>query len=92
MGDPLDNNPETFAYSDIKAVILTRDASPEAMKAVSKLLRQTFVDSPDYGRGPLYTWIDPAATAAIGAARAVRAKVGNGDVIKDVLTPLKLWS
>lgn len=79
-----------FPYSNIKAVVLTGDASDSGMKSMRDLLNNHFWDLPQRREGPVLTNLHPKAVGALGAARAVRASDVNDDPIDDVVAALKL--
>ena len=73
-----------FPYSAIKAIILTGDASDNGMRTIHEILRKVFDDLPQCASGNIFTSLRPSHVVALGAARAVRAKVVNEDILRDV--------
>ena len=71
-------------YYDIKGIILTGDASEKGIREMDKILRQVFDDLPKCVWGNIFTDLKHSHVMALGAARAVRSKVENGDVLRDV--------
>ena len=79
---------DRFSYYDIKGIILTGDASEGGMHAMDNILRQVFADLPQCSSGNIFTDLLPSHVMALGVARAVRSKMVNGDVLRDVYEPV----
>lgn len=91
INDPTREHLYEFPYADIKAVILTGDASTEAMDHMRHILRSKFKYlTIANGMSVVFDQMDPSCVGALGAARAVRAMVDNMNVVHDVIdsTPL----
>ena len=57
---------------------------------MDKILRQVFDDLPQCVWGNILTNLTPSHLVAPGAARAVRSKVVNGEVLRDVYGPVAI--
>jgi len=68
------NPPWKFLYSDIRAVILSGEASSRGLKCIRPILSKTFSRS---GKDALQDSIDPLYVGALGAAKCARAQVEN---------------
>ena len=60
------------------------------MHAMDNILRQVFADLPQCSSGNIFTDLRPSHVVALGAARAVRSKMVNGDVLRDVYGPVAI--
>lgn len=83
-------NIDEFPYYDIQGIILTGDASEGGMYAMDRILREVFADLPQCASGNIFTHLRPSHVVALGAARAVRSKMENGDVLCDVYKPVAI--
>ncbi|KAI9853131.1 MAG: hypothetical protein M1830_006744, partial [Pleopsidium flavum] len=73
--------PWKFLYSDIRAVILSGEASDRGLDYIRTILSRTFSRS---GKEVLQDSIDPLYVGALGAAKCARAQVENPSMFETI--------
>ena len=81
--DPASSTQWILPYRDIKAVLLSGEASLGAMQLIGDALKQT---SADVGKDALFNSLDPLYLASVGAARAARSEVDNPQIARDFVS------
>lgn len=77
-------------FSDIKAVVLTGDASIKVMGMMRRLLREVFADLRQRQGGTIFKDLEPSHVGALGAAKALWARMVNNSSIRDIYTRVRL--
>ena len=77
-------------FSDIKALILTGDASSKGMGMMRRLLREVLADLRQRQGGTLFIDLEPSHVGALGTARTMRARMVKNSSIRDIYTRVRL--
>lgn len=70
-------------YHDVKAVVLSGEASSEAMRRMHDVLLPIFAD---LGKGVLFDSLDPLYLGSMGAARAAKSQVDDPKTTRDFMS------